>query len=281
MKNEHGFPALVSKELFDACQKKRTKHKHKNFAYKGNEEYYLSGKIFCSECGKQYLGESGTSHTGKFYTYYKCNGAKHRKCNTKAISKDDLENAVLAVLLRLLSDDETGEQIATYIYGQQKNEAPEIVSMKKRREQVEKEISNVDKAIRMGIITETTKSSLLSLEAERNQLDESLAKASLSSRKFTKDEIKYTIKSLAVFGVDSPKAKASLLNTFVKRIEIDGKRNLSIEFDLFSYNPTIMMNADDIQKVRINTPLLRHVRCTRPYTSVSMGSVLNSPSLCG
>lgn len=165
LRNENAMPPLVSKELFDLCQKKRDKRKHKNFMMKGKEDYYLSGKIFCKECGEQYLGESGTSHTGKFYTYYKCHGAKKHKCDAKPIKKDVLEMSVLSILLYLLSDDETGDCIADIIYSNQKSEAPEILTMKRRRSEVEKQLSNFAKAIGMGIITETTKSSLLALES--------------------------------------------------------------------------------------------------------------------
>ena len=257
-RNEHAIPALVSKELFEACQKKRNKRKHKNFKLKGKEEYYLSGKVFCKECGSQYLGESGTSHTGKFYTYYKCNGAKHHKCKARPIKKDVLEGVVLSILLALLADDETGKIIAEYVYAQQKNEAPEIVLMRKRRVEVEKQIGNFSKAIGMGIITETTKSSLLALESERSQLDEAIAQATLGSRKFSKEEIRFAIRELSASDITTAKAKSSLLSTFVKRVEIDGKGNISIEFDLFGYSPVISMTSDEFQKVRINTPLLRH-----------------------
>lgn len=74
-RNENAMPALVSKELFNLCQKKRTKRKHKNFKLKGKEKYYPSGKVYCSFCGEQYLGESVTGHYGRFYTNYKCHGA--------------------------------------------------------------------------------------------------------------------------------------------------------------------------------------------------------------
>lgn len=177
-RNENAMPALVSKELFDICQAKRTKRKHKNFRLKRKEEYYLSGKVFCSSCGEQYLGESGTGHSGRFYTYYKCHGAKRHTCKARAIKKDILETIVLSVLLKILPDDEMGRYIADCIYSEQKKEAPEITSMKKRRSEVEKKIGNFVKAIGMGIVTESTKSALFSLESERSRLDEELSKLS-------------------------------------------------------------------------------------------------------
>lgn len=126
-----------------------------------------------------------------------------RSCSIKSIveklqdekrRKSDKEGYPLSVLLKLLSDGKTGRYIVDCIYSEQKKEAPEITSMKKRRRrrrsEVEKKIGNFVKAIGMGIVTESTKSALLSLESERSRLDEELSKLSLNSKSFSKDEIR-------------------------------------------------------------------------------------------
>lgn len=256
-RNENAMPALVSKELFDACQAKRTKRKHKNFKLKGKEEYYLSSKVFCRECGEQYLGESGTGHSGRFYTYYKCHGAKKHTCKARAIKKDILETIVLSALLKILSDDETGKYIADCIYSEQKMEAPEITSMKKRKAEVEKKIGNFVKAIGMGIVTESTKSALLSLESERSQLDEELSRLSLNSKNFSKDEIRYAMNELSVYDINDPKAKSALLDCFVKRVEIGTEGNITAEYDLFGYGTNFTMGSEAFKEVRKNPALLR------------------------
>ena len=258
VRNENAMPALVSKELFDLCQSKRTKRKHKNYKLKGKEEYYLSGKVFCTECGNQYLGESGTSHTGRFYAYYKCFGAKKHRCKARSLSKDVLEGVVLSALLTILSDDETGKYIADCIYAEQKQDAPEIVSIKKRRAEVEKQIGNFVKAIGMGILTETTKSALLSLESEAKRLDEELSRLSLTSKNFSRDEIRWAIKELSAMDITSPKAKSSLLDCFVKRVEIAPGGNITIEYDLFGYETGFTMGSEEFKKVRKNTLPARH-----------------------
>ena len=239
-RNENAMPPLVSKELFDLCQKKRTKRKHKNFKLKGKEEYYLSGKVFCSSCGEQYLGESGIGHSGRFYTYYKCHEAQKQ-------------------LLQILSDDETRRYIADCIYSEQKKEAPEITSMKKRRSEVEKKIGNFVKAIGMGIVTESTKSALLSLESERSRLDEELSKLSLNSKSFSKDEIRWAMNELSAYDITDPKAKSALLDCFVKRVEIGKDRNITAEFDLFGYETGFSMGSEAFKEVRKNPALLRHL----------------------
>lgn len=250
---------LVSMELFNLCQKKRTKRKHKNFKLKGKEEYYLSGKVYCSFCGEQYLEESAAGHSGRFYTYYKCHGAKRHTCKARAIKKDILETIVLSVLLKILSDDETGRYIADCIYSEQKKEAPEITSMKKRRSEVEKKIGNFVKAIGMGIVTESTKSTLLSLESERSRLNEELPKLSLNSKNFSKDEIRWAMNELSAYNIKDPKAKSALLDCLVKRVKIGTEGNITAEYDLFGYETGFTMDSEAFKEVRKNPAFPRQI----------------------
>ena len=66
------------------------------------------------------------------------------------------------------------DKLADYIFSQQKNEASEILSMRKRKKVVERKIANLVDAISEGIRTPSTKSALLALEAERDKLDAEL-----------------------------------------------------------------------------------------------------------
>ncbi|MFA6624855.1 MAG: hypothetical protein WCS80_03730, partial [Bacilli bacterium] len=137
-------------------------------------------------------------------------------------------------------------------------ESPEIVSMRDGRKEIDSQIDNFAKAIGMGIITETTKSTLLALEAERKQLDDELSRQSIRLKFFSKEEIRYAIGELANYDFATPKQKRALLNTFVKNIEIDEKGNITLQLDLFGYLPSTKFTIDDLKNVRINSPLLRH-----------------------
>ena len=60
-----------------------------------------SAKLFCGYCGALMFGESGVSHTGKMYTYYKCAAAKKKKtCDKKAVRKQWLEDLVVNETMR-------------------------------------------------------------------------------------------------------------------------------------------------------------------------------------
>ncbi len=259
-RNEHAISAIVSKELFDICQKKRTKRKHKNFLMRAGTPYVLSGKLFCEKCGSPYLGESGTSKSKKIYCYYKCSGAKHHVCDAKPIAKEALEETIAALVMAFLDDDETADMLADYIYGQQKQEDPSVVSMRKRKAEVDKQIANFAKAIGMGIITETTKSSLLALEAERNELKSSLAKASLKSKRYSRDEIRLAISDLATYGGETEKQREALINAFVKKVTIETGGYIKVELCLFGHDIKSKSGDSGEISVRIKSALPHHYR---------------------
>ena len=101
------LPALIDEELFNRVQRRIETNKHAPAKAKADEEYLLTTKLFCGKCGRMLPGESGRSHTGDVYHYYKCSGAKHKQgCNLKAIKKRWIERAVvMATVQRVLKED--------------------------------------------------------------------------------------------------------------------------------------------------------------------------------
>ncbi len=260
-RNENAIPPLVSKELFDRAQAKRMKHKHKNYALRAKDEYILSGKIFCAKCGAPYLGESGTSKSGKLYSYYKCNGAKHHKCDAKQISKDVLENTIASAILLCLSDTKFAKEMAKHIASQQDRESTEVTSMKKRLAEVEKRISNFLNAIGMGIVTESTKAELMKLEDEKKTLEAEISKAQIKAPRYTVDEIWYALKEIARYGASDKQQVRSILNTFVIKVMVKEDGALEVMTNIFG----MMKLEKDAQGVRINTALLRQFDTVRTH----------------
>ena len=79
--------------LFNKVQEKLAKNKKAPARHKAEESYLLTTKLYCGKCGALMFGESGVSHTGKMYTYYKCAAAKKKKtCDKKAVRKQWLED---------------------------------------------------------------------------------------------------------------------------------------------------------------------------------------------
>ena len=78
------IPPIIPLELFEDVQEKIAKNKKAPARHKAEESYLLTTKLYCGKCGALMFGESGVSHTGKMYTYYKCAAAKKKKtCDKK------------------------------------------------------------------------------------------------------------------------------------------------------------------------------------------------------
>ena len=101
--------------LFNKVQEKLAKNKKAPARHKAEESYLLTTKLYCGKCGALMFGESGVSHTGKMYTYYKCAAAKKKKtCDKKAVRKQWLEDLVVNETMKLVEDD--ASMNAIYLY---------------------------------------------------------------------------------------------------------------------------------------------------------------------
>ena len=101
--------------LFNKVQEKLAKNKKAPARHKAEDTYLLTTKLYCGKCGALMFGESGVSHTGKMYTYYKCAAAKKKKtCDKKAVRKQWLEDLVVTETMKLVEDD--ASMNAIYLY---------------------------------------------------------------------------------------------------------------------------------------------------------------------
>ncbi len=121
-----GIPAIVDEDLFNRVQQRFEQNKiaHGRPA-KEDVSYLLTTKLFCGKCGTLMGGESGTSHMGNTYYYYKCGNAKrHGKahCDLKAIRKEPLERFVVETAIKVIFSDEIIERLIDLIMEAQQQE---------------------------------------------------------------------------------------------------------------------------------------------------------------
>ena len=96
----NGIPAIISLDLFERVQQRMAGNKRAPSRTKADTEYLLTTKLFCGDCGRLMVGESGKSHTGAMHYYYKCGNAKRKKgCDKKAVKKDWIERAVVRLTM--------------------------------------------------------------------------------------------------------------------------------------------------------------------------------------
>jgi len=93
---EGGIPAIISREVWEAAQKKRMS---KSGKLKTSEPMYLlSHKIFCGVCGSKMYGSIRYRYSTEPYYMYACHTKKASCSNPKQIEKTSLENYVVSLI---------------------------------------------------------------------------------------------------------------------------------------------------------------------------------------
>ena len=256
-----GMPAIISEELFERVQRRMVTNQIVSSKSKAVEEYLLTTKIFCGNCGKMMAGESGYGGKNKIYLYYKCGGAKRREgcTNRKGLRKNWIEKvAVMLTVQRVLSDDAVIERIADAIVALQDQEDPMLPAMRKQLKDCEKGIENLLNAIQPGIVTGGTKERLESLEAQKENLQSSILQTQLDRPKYTKEEIVSWILQFRGGNIEDKAYQKEIIDVFLNSIYVYEDRMV------FTYN--YKDGAETIRKEEIEAAFCSGLKNPPPPT---------------
>ncbi len=208
----NGIPAIINPDLFERVQERMLTNKKAPSRTKADEDYLLTTKLFCGDCGRLMAGECGTSGTNSVkYYYYKCGGAKRKLgCKRKAVKKRWIERAaVIATIERVLRDDEI-DRIADAIIDLQNREDTTLPALRQQLKDCEQGIENMLNAIQMVILTPSTKTRLEELKSQRESLKVSILQAELEKPKYTKEQIVSWINRFKYGDVETPNTRNRL-----------------------------------------------------------------------
>ena len=165
------------------------------------------------------FGESGVSHTGRMYTYYKCAAAKKKKtCGKKAVRKQWLEDLVVAETMKLVEDDASMNAIIAKVMELQNQESTELPLYEKQLRETEVGITNMLNAIQMGILTSSTKERLEALEERKKELQIRIAEERLAKPKVKEDFVRFWLLRFRKLDMTQPEQRQALVDTFVNSI---------------------------------------------------------------
>ena len=215
----NAIPALVSEDLFNKVQEKLVKNKKAPARHKAEESYLLTTKLYCGKCGALMFGESGVSHTGKMYTYYKCAAAKKKKtCDKKAVRKQWLEDLVVNETMKLVEDDASMNAIIAKVMELQNQESTDSPIYEKQLKETELGITNMLNAIQMGILTSSTKERLEALEDQRKELQARIAEERLAKPKMKEEFVRFWLLRFRKLDMTQPEQRQALVDTFINAI---------------------------------------------------------------
>ena len=276
---EDAVPPLISKEDFEKVKALRHKNYKARARFKAKEEYLLSTKVFCGYCGKPMLGESGVSHTGKVYRYYKCFGQKkHKSCEKKPENKEWLETVIVRYTVENVLTSENIDKIASKaveILDREFNDDSYLRSLEKQLSDATRRIDNLISAIEQGIISPTTKSRLAELESEADNLRGMIGKEEIKKPPITKEHIVFWLESFRKGDMNDISYQRRIIDTLINSVFVyddDNDRKIVITYNTSGNNTATLKSSDTSSLTRLfsqypNPIFIKHCFCFAFNTS--------------
>lgn len=158
-----GMPAIVSEEDWEMAQNAVVKKQRKLEEW---HDYPLVGRALCAGCGRNLVGTSGRGRNGMKYSYYRCG----QKCgHVSPVPKDWLEGNIADALRWLVSDRDRALQIGRIVadYAKSSDASRDADRARAAIAEAERGLANIQRAIEMGVFTESTATRISELESER------------------------------------------------------------------------------------------------------------------
>ncbi len=211
-----GIPRIVSDEVFDEVQQtlKQRSHKHRP----AEEDYLLTGKLFCGHCKSPMMGTSGTSSTSKVYRYYICYD-EGKSCKKKPVNKERLEQKVLAECRKAISDKSI-EDAVQMIKEQniQDQDSPEIIRLNGEIKSLEDKIARLLNQIEDGLGSARAAKRLAEREEQLEGLYAQLRIEKSKQIKLTPEKARDFLRRLRRGSKDNIEYQKMLVHIFVDRI---------------------------------------------------------------
>lgn len=288
-----GFPQLVSVDMFERVQEMMQKNKHggRGGAKKLNSlegiDFWLTGHLYCGECGAPLSGTSGTSNTGQIHYYYTCTNHKKHQCSKKSIRKNAIERVVAGVLEECINNSTLRFVIAEQVYNYYQREFASDESYEKSLiasiKDVDSKLNNIMKAIEAGIFNETTQARMQELQDRKRLYEDELATERNRQKYALKKE--HVVRYLECFvgNLKEPSLRDKVLDYLVEKIyTYDDKIVINFfysddkrEVDLQDYND----HLDNIDKIMgMLSDGKRHLTKYQRQLDSVMGDIVNG---CG
>lgn len=230
---EGGMPAIIDRDTFDRVQLILRSKKKPRGKQRCNDDYILSGRIYCGKCGAPMTAQAGTSCTGHKFNYYSCNRRRYdHSCDKKNVPQAKIEAAVTNFVKAELMNEDLIEWI---IRGYQEAAAQirddtKKLALQSELEDVNMRLSNILKAIEAGIFNETTQQRMTELSAARKDLEQAIRLEEAANHLPTPDEVRFWMHELRSGDLDDRLYQRRLIMTFIKAVFVYDDR-LRIQFN--------------------------------------------------
>lgn len=241
-RDENGMPTIVDRALFDLVQDMMLIRK--NAKRKSNmNDYILTTKLYCLDCGEPMQGQSGTGKSGKKYTYYACltkDGCKMR------VPSEPLEAAVVSAVRDQITDPSTVSLMVESLLDYADSIPNNIDVYKDELKEVTRRRRNLVNSLAEGIPASAIKEELEACEKRSGELESLIAKEEWErGQLLDEDQVRGFIERYIT--KDDVRHNQLLIDTFVDAIYAD----TNDVFVLFHMGGDLIQpSLEEIQKMR-------------------------------
>lgn len=214
-----GMPRIISDELFDDVQTILDRNKHRGRRRPKEEDYILTGKLFCGKCKSPMLGTSGTSGSrGTIHRYYSCKCAPH-KCDKKNVRKETIEKLIVSECQNLITDSMIDKLVeAVAIANSKDQESIEIIRLRKDIKATDQKIEKLLTKIEDGADSDRLIERLKQREQDLKTLKAQLKAEERKQRIMDTDIVRRILKEMQKVRIEEPQHRAMLVKVFIDKI---------------------------------------------------------------
>ena len=227
-----GMPRILEDDLFYRVQALKNRNKSAPARTQGDGEYLLTTKLFCGHCKEMMVGYGGTGKSGRGYQYYNCKRARKKLCDKKIVSKQFIENRVIAECLKLLTDENIA--FIAKAVAEECAKAADNISIKELKRAIKEAdtaIENLWMGIEQGQSVEILTERLNKRQLEKSELEEQLAIEENKRIHLTEPQIRAFLDYVCEMPMDDINKRRAIINIFVHSVY------------LYDDNFTIIVNA--------------------------------------
>ena len=243
---EGGMPAIISKETYTSVQELRKRRQSMKRCKQVND-YILSDKCYCLDCGRAMCGTAGTSASGRKYTYYGCvnKGGCGRRVNSGMV-----EDAVLDAIVEVLQDEGAKAAIVADMLEWAATQ-PRMAD--EWREQIKADRKRRDRlvmAVADGLPASSVADAVRDIEDEIAALEAKVAREEAElSTSMDAEGARAFLDSFLLGSKDNAEYRRLLADSFIDKVFVD-KHNAVVVFNLGAAGEAQGYTLADVQGIR-------------------------------
>lgn len=250
------IPSIIEEKLWQVVNGMMENYR-RNYKKDKYDPYFLTGKIFCGYCGESVIAESGSSHLGTRYKYYKCHTKKveGKACELRNYRKQELEQLIIDKTKQYILTPTKIDEIAHMVVDKFNEELSNNVVLKcleKELKQINSKINSLVKNMEQGVVSVAIRENLYKLENDRADIQLKIAEEKTKiDRPLNFEDVKNFLTLFASKEYDDVFERNEFFNRFIKKIILFNDKVIVIMRGNKGPDKELAINNDELYAKRI------------------------------